>query len=152
MILGSMRSLDSFRRDETGSATIEFVLWVPIIVAVLTIVIDATTVYITHSEMWNVARDTARQIVSGTITSEAQAIQHVDESTRLRDFTYYVDANYDGTGPVEVIVRLPLENISILGYGSPLTLVIGTLTARVEMRADERVCPFTNPPPGSDCP
>lgn len=54
--------------DERGSVTIEFVLWVPVITALVALVIDATTIYITYAEMWTVARDTARRMSSALIT------------------------------------------------------------------------------------
>lgn len=138
-----MRCFDRFCRDEKGSATIEFVLWVPIIVALLTIVIDATTLYITHNEMWNVARDTARRMVIG-ILSEDDAKQHAVDAMDLRDFPYYVDASYpedpkDPDSVVSVTIALSVRDMSILGYGSPLTLFAHDMAARVIMRPDPRV-------------
>ena len=36
-------SFDRFLRDERGSQSIEFILWIPIFVGLLIIVMDATT-------------------------------------------------------------------------------------------------------------
>ncbi len=140
-----MRCFDRFRHDEKGSATIEFVLWVPIIVALLTIVIDATTLYITHNEMWNVARDTARRMVTGNLLTEPQAEQYAVDAMELRDFPYFVRADYDDSDPthpeVAVTIALSVGDMSILGYGSPLTLFAHDMAARVIMRGDPLV-PF----------
>lgn len=131
-----MSSLNRFFTDEKGAFTIEFVLWVPIILVLLAIVIDATTIYVVHTEMWNVARDTARRVAMGKITSEDAAEQHAVDSMNLRDFPYYVDVEYDkaGGGDIEVIIALNVKDIAILGYGSPLALIAGDMMARVEMR------------------
>lgn len=135
-----MRCFDRFCHDEKGSATIEFVLWIPIIVALLTIVIDATTLYITHSEMWNVARDTARRMVIGNKIGKDAAEQYAADAMNLRDFSYYLDAQCDpAKGEVAVTIALPVRDMSILGFGSPLTLLGHDMAARVIMRRDERI-------------
>ncbi len=60
-----MRSVFTFLRDEKGAVTIEFVLWVPIFVGLFVLVTDASIIYLTHSEMWSVARDTTRRMTTG---------------------------------------------------------------------------------------
>ncbi|HUF86838.1 MAG TPA: TadE/TadG family type IV pilus assembly protein [Thermohalobaculum sp.] len=145
--------LDRFRRDETGSATIEFVLWIPIIVGLLVIVIDVATLYITHSEMWNVARDTARRMVTGNLLTEQEAEQYAIDAMSLRDFPYAVQASYpadpnDPGSVVEVIIAFNMKDISILGYGSPLTLLGADIMARVSMRPDPLVPFGAAPAPG----
>lgn len=124
-----------FLRDERGSATIEFMLWIPIIVALLVTVIDATTLYITHTEMWNVARNTARQMSSGVIGTEAEAEACAANLMSLRDFPYTVDATFDEDAGAQVVIVLPVNDMSIIGY-SPLTILGGDMTARVIMRPE----------------
>lgn len=148
--------LDRFRRDEQGSATIEFVLWLPIIAALLVVMIDATTLYITHTEMWNVARDTARRMVTGAVLTEAEAEAHAANAMKLRDYPYYIEANYDLSSGAEVIIGLRVNDMSIVGY-SLLTIFGADIMARVVMRPDPLV-PFDSsgsspgPGPNDDCP
>ena len=138
-----MRCLDSFIRDEKGAVTIEFVLWVPVIMALVAIVIDATTIYITHSEMWNVARDTARRMSSALITCEDDAVQHALDTINLREGAYDVQAFYGPTTGAQVIVTAPLSDITITpiseGLYRGLMLSGGTISARVIMRQDPRI-------------
>ena len=130
-----MRFLDRFRRDEGGALTIEFLLWVPIIMGVLVIVIDATTIYVTHAEMWNVARDTARRMVTGSVVTEAQAQAYASNAMSLRGHhNYSVEVHYEEDVTAEVIIRFEVADMSILGYGSPLTIFGGTMWSRVIMR------------------
>lgn len=133
-----MEFLDRFLRDETGSVTIEFILWVPVIVALLVLVIDVTTIYITHTEMWNVARDTARRMAKGDLTA-AEAEAYAADAMSLRDFPYTVDAIHDTTTDVvQVVIRLRLEDTTIIGgwmWSGPLKLIGGDMGASVVMRA-----------------
>ncbi len=48
--------VSQFLRDEHGSATIEFVLWVPIFVVILVAATDATVLYLHHTEMFLYSR------------------------------------------------------------------------------------------------
>ena len=135
-----MRFLDRFRRDETGALTIEFVLWVPLFLGVLLLVVDATTIYITHSEMTNVARDTVRRMVTGVVLTEEEAETYAVDAMRMRDsHNYYVDAYYDMTTGAEVIIGFSLADVSIFGYATPLQIFGGKMATRVVMRPDPNV-------------
>lgn len=132
-----MRFLNSFLRDETGAVLIEFVLWVPVLMAVLLVVVDVATIYVTHTEMWNVARDTARRMVTGALLTEDEAETYASEAMNLRQhFNYQVVATYAEPNTVEVIIRYNVADMSILGYTSPMTIFGGPLFARVVMRPD----------------
>lgn len=124
-----------FLRDEKGTMTIEFVLWIPVIVGLLTVVIDATTLYITHTEMWNVARDTARRMVTGRITTLDEARSCAVAQMSLREFPYFVDAAYNEDAGAEVLIAIKVNDMAIMGY-SPLSILGGNMVAHVIMRPD----------------
>ncbi len=65
-----------FRKDEKGSATVEFVLWVPVFVLVLTLIVDASALFSTQAKMLRVASDTTRNIAMNVI-STTQAEEYV---------------------------------------------------------------------------
>lgn len=136
-----VRAFVQILQDERAAVTIEFVLWIPIIVALLVTAIDATTLYVTHTEMWNVARDTARRMVTGKILSVSEAEAYATNAMNLRDLPYAVTASYDETDVVEVTIAINFADMSIIGYGSPLTIFGRTIAATVVMRPDPRV-PF----------
>ena len=48
-----------FGRDESGTVTVEFVLWVPFIFAFVLIAADATLAFMRQSQMWQVPRERA---------------------------------------------------------------------------------------------
>ncbi len=123
-----MVCLRRFIRDERGSATIEFVLWVPVYVIVLVAVTDASILYLSHTEMWNAARDTARRISVGALTA-ADAPDRAGEMLLLSGRSYTVAAS--DAGPVIVEISVNVGDASVFGFFKP---VLGRqLTARVEM-------------------
>ncbi len=63
------RGLGAFLRGNRGSITIEFVIWMPVFLAILGIMTDAATMYIRQANMWNVARDAARGMATGQFTA-----------------------------------------------------------------------------------
>lgn len=130
-----MRGLATWLRDERGAQTVEFVLWVPIITALLLLVADAATLYITHNEMWNVARDTARRMSTGQLASAEEAEAHAVAAMELRDYPYLIDAEFDPEGDMEVAIGLSFDDLLIPGYAT-LAILGGTMTARVAMRAN----------------
>jgi len=146
-----MKCIAGFLRDDHGTMTIEFVLWVPVIVAMLLIVIDATTLYVTHTEMSTVARDTARRMVTGQISSKQEAEAFAASAMRLREYPYTVDASYDPDGSMDVTVKMNYADIAIAGY-STLTLIGGEMTARVSMRSDPVVLASMGTLIGGDVP
>ncbi len=123
-----MACIRRFIRDQTGTATIEFVLWVPVYVILLVAVTDASILYLTHTEMWNAARDTARGISVGALTA-ADAPDRAREKLLLSGRTYTVAAS--DAGPVIVEISVNVGDASIFGFFKP---VLGRqLNARVEM-------------------
>lgn len=142
-----MRGILSFLRDDRGSQTIEFVLWLPIIGALLVIISYASILYTAHTEMWNVARDTARRMTTGVfdvtgVLDETAAEDYAQSQLKLYDLfgsSYVVDATEDtvaSTMTVVITLGVVQDGSFDAGYFGALTLVGGTMSARVVMRAE----------------
>jgi len=132
-----MRGMLTFLRDDRGSQTIEFVLWLPIIVSLMVIITDASILYLTQTEMWNVARDTARRLSSGQLKTENAAVIYANQQLNLYDPAYVVTATRDRTNGVvtsmTVVITVDVADAAIFGYF--LTPVLGSaMEARVRMR------------------
>lgn len=120
-----------FLRDERGSATIEFVLWVPVFVVLLIATTDATILYLSHTEMWNVSRDIARRLAVGDIT-EAQAVEEAKKELFLYSRAYQVGTSVGINVVVEITTNV--GDASVFGFFKP---VLGReLSARVVMRRE----------------
>ena len=118
----------AFISDDRGTATLEFVLWVPVYLILLVAVTDASVLYLTHTEMWNTARDSARRISVGAMTA-AEAPDRAREQLLLSGRTYTVAASDAGLVIVQISVNV--GDASVFGFFKP---VLGRqLNARVEM-------------------
>lgn len=150
-----MQRFYGFLKDESGSATIEFCLWIPLFTFFLMATIDASVLWVTHSQMWNVARDTARRITTRELNSGAQADCYAmwqlgaDECSGWEDDwekngvdyqKYFVQSTIDGN-EARVLIQVNIGNASVFGfwvYGFGL-MVDEWMRAQVIMRREPAV-------------
>ncbi len=129
-----MRSVFAFLRDEKAAVTIEFVLWVPIFVGLLVLVTDASIIYLTHSEMWNVARDTTRRMTTEQITTTAEARDYAAAHLFLGGRTYVIDPDFD-SADMNITIAIGLDDAAIFGFF--FKEILGrSLVANVTMRRE----------------
>jgi len=57
-------------KNEDGTATVEFALWLPVMAFLLTLTADATTLMHQQQNLYNAARDASRQVALGQKTEE----------------------------------------------------------------------------------
>jgi len=141
-----MGGILTFLRDDRGSQTIEFVLWLPITAALLVIISYASILYTTHTEMWNVARDTARRMTTGLfdvtgVLDEAAAEEYAQSQLKLYevfDAGYLVEVTEDPVAStMTVVITLSVADSSFdAAFFGAFSLVGGTMAARVVMRAE----------------
>ncbi len=70
-------------------------LWLPLMMALILIAADATTVFMRQSHMWQVSRDTAR-IVSRHGMTEAAAEDYINRSVVFESISPEVDVTTTG--------------------------------------------------------
>ena len=135
-----MRGIMTFLRDDRGSQTIEIVLWIPIFVALLVIITDASMLYLTQTEMWNVARDTARRMTTTNLQTVAEAEDYANSQLNLytnNSGLYSVDVSYDPV--VQVVISVGAGDISFTGFRYlDFTILGGPITAQVVMRPEPK--------------
>jgi len=127
------RKASQFLRDEHGSATIEFVLWVPVFVVLLVAATDATILYLHHTEMWNVSRDVARRVAVGDMT-EADAAAVVQNEMFLYSRAYTVATSNPADLDVRIMIQTSVRDASVFGFFEPV--LDRYLTAMVTMRRE----------------
>lgn len=125
------RRASRFRSDDRGTATVEFVLWMPFFIVLLAIITDFTFIYMTNSSMWDAARDAARAMS----VREADATQARARITSklIRGGNYYMVVDPDSS-TVSAIVRISIAEASIFGILAPL--MDDDLVAVVKMRKE----------------
>lgn len=113
-----MKTFAAFLRDERGSAVMEFCLWLPLFMFFLAAIIDASVLYLTHTEMWNVARDTARRVTTGQLdkNNTAQIVTHVRDELTVGGRQYFVEPIYDSTSnSISIRVGTMIWDASVFG-------------------------------------
>ena len=129
-----MRSVFTFLRDEKAAVTIEFVLWVPIFIGLFVFVTDASIIYLTHSEMWSVARDTTRRMTTGEITNDAEVRDYAGARLFLGSRTYVIDPEFS-TADLNITIAIGLDDAAIFGFF--FKEILGqSLVASVTMRKE----------------
>jgi len=134
-----MRSVFAFLGDEKGAVTIEFVLWVPIFIGLFVFVTGASIIYLTHSEMWSVARDTTRRMTTGEITTRDEARDYAAAHLFLGSRTYVIDPTDSALVDMNIAIAIGLDDAAIFGFF--FKPILGrSLVASVAMRRE----PLTN--------
>ncbi len=117
-----------FLADEKGAATIEFVAIFPAFIFFLLMVLDASILYLTRTDLFNVSRDVARRVSVGALHVN-DIPQYVSQRGILGSRTLTV-ASFSGS---VVIVELSVNmgDASVIGFFTP---ILGeTMRVRVEM-------------------
>ncbi len=128
-----MRSIFTFLRNEMGAVTIEFVTLVPAAVFLLIFVTDASIIFMTRSEMWNVARDITRRMTTEQITTEAQVRDYASAHLLLGARSYVVDPDFGGDMAVKIAIGVGDAAI----FGAFFEPILGkSLLASVTMRRE----------------
>ena len=99
-----MAGLAAFLRDDRGAISVEFTVLVPFFVLLLVFFADATVIYLTHSEMFNTARELSRRMATGQIQTQAQAEAYVADKLLLGQRTYYVWTDFHNDKSVAVVI------------------------------------------------
>lgn len=108
-----MQSLGQFTRDEKGAVTVEFTVLVPFVIFLFVFFVDAAVIYLTHSEMYNVARDAARRMATGELENSGAVTQYASEHLFLGQRTYNVYTVFGVTSTV--LVEIPVGQAAIFG-------------------------------------
>ena len=112
--------LRRFLTDEHGSATVEFVLWVPWFALLLMLTVDVSMFYLSQTRMQNVSRDAARRLSIGLIEPANLATYVRGE---LTGDGYVV---IDCSNVTDSCVRIERSASATLVFGAWLDSVIGS--------------------------
>jgi Flp pilus assembly protein TadG len=120
------RNLLSFMNDTGGTATVEFVILFPLFTMLLLLVVDASMLFLRHTMLMNVSRDTARIVSRHAMTAaEAKVYAEAYASTPSSPATAEIIIGAD-----QVIVRLTTDSRSTAPFGIIPIAVGDKLVAR----------------------
>lgn len=125
-----MGGLRAFARDEKGAVTIEFVTIFWGFVIFLLMVTDATVLYLTHTELFNVSRQTARRVAVGALHID-DVPEYVRQRAKLGGRTYTVSSFSGSLVIIELSVNV--ADASVVGFFEPIldrTMIVRTESLR----------------------
>lgn len=102
-----------FIRDEKGAVTIEFTVLVPFFILLMVLFVDSAVTWLSHSEMFNAARDISRRMSTGELTTQDEVANYAASHMFLGERTYTLDADFDDQN--RVAIRVPLDDATIFG-------------------------------------
>ena len=111
-----MRALRRFLRDDEGAVTIEFTTLVPFFIFLLVIFADFAAVYLTHTEMYNLARDAARRMSTGELKDADEVVAYAEEHMFLGQRLYTVFTDFGPNGNMQVLVEVPVGEAAFFGF------------------------------------
>jgi Flp pilus assembly protein TadG len=97
------RCLRRFLSQEGGSITVEFSLWIPVLLSVMFLGINASILFSAQSSYWNVSRDTAR-VVSRHAMGVEEAEAYARRSATLGSYVPEVQVSIDDELDVVTVV------------------------------------------------
>lgn len=127
-VRGSKGPLARLVADETGSATVEFALWIPLFCFLLISTADLGILLMRHAEMWDIARDAARRMAIYQMSAD-EARSHVID--RLAEDSDALVVEAEVGDEVRVLITVPTAHVLPFGvFGSAMN---GTVVTRVTM-------------------
>ena len=105
--------LRRFRNDTSGSVTVEFIIWMPLIAFLLLLSVDASMAFMRQSHQWQVSREAAR-IVSRYGMDEATAEAYVAREASINGISPSVDVRFN-LANVIVESRMPMAAMTPFG-------------------------------------
>ncbi|MDQ2089450.1 TadE/TadG family type IV pilus assembly protein [Marimonas arenosa] len=106
-----------FVRSESGSQTIEAVIWVPIFVFFLAFMVNVAMVFFNESQMLRVVQDANRAFSLGWFTTDIETEQHITQELAYLSPNVTVDTVVDG-GIIKTQLSIPaFDMMPLKGLG-----------------------------------
>lgn len=115
-VMETLRTLiGRFRDSESGSATIEAVLWFPMFVVLLVMVTDVSFVFHRQSQLYRIVQDANRSLSTGRFSTTAATESYIENL--FRNVSQNVNATTTVSSRViSTSVVVPVEDLVAIGY------------------------------------
>ena len=124
-LLNSLRRLAT---SESGNMSIEFVIAVPLFVAMITGAVDVSRVFITQANFYGAARDTARVVARHALNEDNAEAYAASRIAQITNATTATDVTISAS-TVTVSITTPISELAKFNFLDSLNL--GTLNATV---------------------
>ena len=118
-----------FVRDEDGSATIEAVLWLPVMFALLCLAVDASLIFFGQNQTHRVVQEANRTLSVGRLSGSDDVETYVTNAISAMSPNAQVDSSIS-QGVVSTVVRIPSSDLAITGMLDMLMNITVTVGGR----------------------
>lgn len=129
-IAAKLRKYGKFpARNEDGSATIEVVLWLPVLVGLFTLIVDASVMFHNHSSVTRMVQDANRAFSVGRY----ETVDEVEAEllSRLHNLSERATAQTSlNNGLIDTVVLVPAGDLDVIGIFEGLTNFSFTIRAQ----------------------
>ncbi len=105
--------MQSFLKSETGVVSVEYVLWLPIMLTVMMLGVDASVLLVKQGQLFDVNREISRQYALGVI--EEADIDFMLELIWPESDAYSAAVNPLSADTVEITLEVPYSEVIIFG-------------------------------------
>ena len=115
------RSLRGFRRDDSGAATVEAVLWFPFYVMLFLLIIDVSLMFHGQAKAQRVARDVTRLASMNFFADASSALDESEMKSRAETLVHAfspratVTTHVDGDS-VQVFISMPNTDLTVARF------------------------------------
>ena len=128
--------LSKFRKREDGSATIESVLWLPVFIAFLVLVADASFMFFGQNQAYRIIQDANRSLSVGRLRTEEEVVDRIEAQLANLAPNAIVSAAID-SGTITSVATIPASDLTATRFFTAFIDLDLTVGARhyVEYRA-----------------
>lgn len=120
--------LERFFRNESGSATVEFVLWMPMIFAVFILAADVSMIFYSQTEVLRITQDANRNASIGRLAQTADVESYIE--SRLQGLSPTANAQSAiVAGVISTTVTYPAKDFEVIGLFSAFNSLSMTVHA-----------------------
>lgn len=124
-----MKSKNTFAASEDGSATVEVVIWLPFIMALFTLMVDASVMFHNHSSVTRMVQDANRAYAVGRYETEVET--QTELSARLADLSGDADVQTTlSNGVINTVVTVPAADLDVIGVFPGMSDFLFTIRAQ----------------------
>ena len=128
--------LNSFFRDHSGSASVEFALWLPLLFGIVLMVTDVTLLLQKKSHYWDISHETARIVARHAFDAE-DGIRHA--STRLSQDGYTPEVGVHINAQNQIVTVVVIAESARL---TPFGMLSMMLSDKIEVRVSQALEPI----------
>ena len=112
-----LRSMKRFIKQSGGTATVETVLWFPLIIAIFGLMLDVAMIFHGQAKVLRIVQDANREFSIGRITTTASTETTIENNLTALGITATATTT-QVAGTAFTVVDVPANQLQVLGYFS----------------------------------